>query len=152
MSLASQRRIASRILGVGLNRVWIDPERIDQVETAITREDIARLARSGVITARREKGVSRGRARTVALKKKQGRRRGPGSREGKGSARNSTHRHWIMSIRALRRRLKELKETKVLSSQVYRKVYRMAKGGAFKSIANLDQYIQTAGLVRKKLR
>ena len=152
MSLVSQRRIASKILGVGLNRVWIDPERIDLVETAITRGDLARLIRSGVITARRERGVSRGRARIVAIKRKHGRRRGPGSREGKRNARLSAHRRWVTTIRALRHRLKELKESKVLTSKVYRKIYLMAKGGAFKSVANLDQHVQTAGLARKRIR
>ncbi len=152
MSLTSQRRIASKILEVGLNRVWINPDRIDQIETAITRSDIDHLIRTGVITARREKGVSRGRARILALKRRQGRRRGPGSREGKKTARHSDHRHWITTIRAVRRRLQELKENKVVSNEVYRKVYRMAKGGAFKTVANLQQYVQVAGLVRKRAK
>ena len=37
MSLVSQRRMASEILKVGENRVWIDPERADDVELAISR-------------------------------------------------------------------------------------------------------------------
>ena len=36
--LTSQRRLAAQILKIGQNRVWIDPERIDDVEVAITRE------------------------------------------------------------------------------------------------------------------
>ncbi len=41
--LKMQRRIAADLLKCGENRVWIDPERIDDVATAITREDIRRL-------------------------------------------------------------------------------------------------------------
>lgn len=152
MSLTSQRRIAAKILDIGLNRVWINPERIDQVETAITRGDIGRLIRDGVITARREKGVSRGRGRILAEKRKHGRRRGPGSREGKKTARHSAHRHWVVSIRALRRRLKELKENQAVSNEAYRKVYRMAKGGAFKNVSTVEQYIQASGLARKRTK
>ena len=43
MSLKSQRRLAAEILKIGKNRVWIDPERIDEVEVAITREEIRKL-------------------------------------------------------------------------------------------------------------
>ncbi|MGD2065814.1 MAG: 50S ribosomal protein L19e, partial [Candidatus Bathyarchaeota archaeon] len=43
MSLKSQRRLAAEIMKVGENRVWIDPERIDYVEAAITREEIKKL-------------------------------------------------------------------------------------------------------------
>ena len=36
MSLKSQRRLAAEILKAGENRIWIDPERIVDVEIAIT--------------------------------------------------------------------------------------------------------------------
>ncbi|MBS7635617.1 50S ribosomal protein L19e, partial [Candidatus Bathyarchaeota archaeon] len=37
LSLRSQRRMAAEILGVGEERVWINPERMEDVEAAITR-------------------------------------------------------------------------------------------------------------------
>ncbi|MFQ5836639.1 MAG: 50S ribosomal protein L19e, partial [Candidatus Bathyarchaeia archaeon] len=40
MSLRSQRRLAAEILKVGEGRVWIDPDRTEDVEAAITREEI----------------------------------------------------------------------------------------------------------------
>ncbi|UCF59603.1 MAG: 50S ribosomal protein L19e, partial [Candidatus Bathyarchaeota archaeon] len=43
MSLKSQRRLAAELLNVGEGRVWIDPDRIEDVEAAITREEIRRL-------------------------------------------------------------------------------------------------------------
>ncbi|MEM1989819.1 MAG: 50S ribosomal protein L19e, partial [Candidatus Bathyarchaeia archaeon] len=74
MSLKSQRRMAAEILGVGEERVWIDPERIEEVEAAITREDIKRLIHEGVIRKLKDKGVSRARARIIHEKKRKGRR------------------------------------------------------------------------------
>ena len=38
MSLKSQRRLASKILKIGENSVWIDPEKTDDVEGVITRD------------------------------------------------------------------------------------------------------------------
>ncbi|RLG90537.1 50S ribosomal protein L19e, partial [Candidatus Bathyarchaeota archaeon] len=82
MSLKSQRRLAAEILKIGENRVWIDPERIEDVQMAITREEIKKLIHEGAIKKLKEKGVSRARARVIREKKKKGLRRGPGSRSG----------------------------------------------------------------------
>lgn len=72
MSLKSQRRLAADILKVGEGRVWIDPERIDYVETAITREEIRKLIHEKVVKSLPEKGVSRARAKVLAKKRKKG--------------------------------------------------------------------------------
>ncbi|HID19204.1 TPA: 50S ribosomal protein L19e, partial [Candidatus Bathyarchaeota archaeon] len=94
MSLKSQRRLAAQVLGVGESRVWIDPEKFEDVSSAITRLEIEQLIRSGAIKAKPEKGVSRGRARVRRVKHKQGRRRGPGSRKGSAGARTPEKRRW----------------------------------------------------------
>lgn len=107
--MAKQRRIAAKVLKVGEGRVWIDPESISDVEEAITRADIRDLIEEGVIRKKPKRGVSRGRARIRALKKSLGRRKGHGSRKGTQGARRSKKRQWIIRIRALRRRLKELR-------------------------------------------
>ena len=77
-NLTSQRRLASDILKVGLNRVWIDPARVDDVEGAITREEIRKLIHEKIITRQPEKSVSRSRAKTIQEKKRKGRRLGRG--------------------------------------------------------------------------
>ncbi|RLI32468.1 50S ribosomal protein L19e [Candidatus Bathyarchaeota archaeon] len=152
MSLKTQRKIAARILGVGVNRIWVDPERIEDVEAAVTGKDIRRLIKDGVIDVRPIKGVSRGRARIRHLKRKMGRRRGLGSRKGGKFARLPKKRRWIQTIRALRRTLRELRDKRLITRQVYRKLYIMAKGGVFKSRNHLLQYIESAKLYRRKLR
>jgi large subunit ribosomal protein L19e len=152
MSLKTQKEIAAKILGVGKNRVWIDPERIEEVETAITRREIERLIKDGVIKAKPVKGVSRGRVRVKHKKRKMGRGRGPGSRKGAKYARLPRKRRWIQTIRAIRKKLKELVETKAITTQTYRRLYRLAKGGVFRSKAHLLQYIESEGLYRRKPR
>ncbi|MEM3574244.1 MAG: 50S ribosomal protein L19e, partial [Candidatus Bathyarchaeia archaeon] len=51
MSLRTQRRMAAEILGVGIDRVWMNPDDIEKIESAITREDVRRLIHEGSIKA-----------------------------------------------------------------------------------------------------
>lgn len=149
-SLSSQRRLAAQILKVGQNRVWIDPERIYDVETAITREEIRKLIHEGAIKRLPEKGVSRARARALHKKKKRGRQRGPGSRSGSSHAKISKKEAWMKKIRALRRRLLELKASRVITRNTYRKLYKMASSGRFESIAEMERHLKTHELWRKR--
>ena len=52
MNLTTQRRLAASILKVGVNRVWIDPEEIEEVSRAITRDGVKQLIDQGIIKAR----------------------------------------------------------------------------------------------------
>ena len=63
MILKSQKRIAAQVLKVGINKVWLDPERIDDIKEAITKADIRSLIKSGVIKAHKLKTNSRARFR-----------------------------------------------------------------------------------------
>lgn len=148
--LKSQRRLAAKILKVGQNRVWIDPQRTEDAETAITREEIRKLIHEGVIKPLPEKGVSRARARILHEKKKKGRRRGTGSRSGASRAKISKKDAWMSKIRALRRRLRELKADRIITETTYRKLYKMASSGRFESIADLERYLKAHELWRKR--
>ncbi len=70
--LKSQRRLAAQILKIGQNRVWINPERMSDVEGAITREEVRKLIHEKIIVSQPEKGVSRSRAKVIRGKKLQG--------------------------------------------------------------------------------
>ena len=150
MSLRSQRRLAAEILKVGEGRVWIDPDRNDDVETAITRVEIRRLIHQGTIQARPQKGVSRARARILKEKKRRGLRRGPGSKSGSARSRVSKKEAWMTKIRTLRKRLRELKTERAITESVYRQLYNLAGGGVFESTADLKRYIETRGLWRRR--
>lgn len=148
-NLKSQRRLAAQILKVGQNRVWINPERIDDVEVAITREEIRKLIHEGVVKRLPEKGVSRVRARILHEKKKKGRRRGPGSKGSSAHAKISKKKAWMNKIRALRRRLRELKANRTITENAYRRMYNIASSGRFVSIADMERYLKTHELWRK---
>ena len=149
MNLRAKRRMAAEVLGVGETRVWIDPEYLDVVAEAITKDEIRRLVHEGIIRAKPEAGVSRARARRTRAQKRKGRRRGPGSRSGARGAIMPKKRRWIIRIRALRRRLRHLRDKRAITVRVYRTLYRMASGGAFKSVADLERYITVHGLWRR---
>ncbi|HDD69641.1 50S ribosomal protein L19e [Candidatus Bathyarchaeota archaeon] len=148
--LKSQRRLAAQILKVGQNRVWINPERIDDVEAAITREEIRKLIHEGVIKPLPEKGVSRARARVLKEKKRKGKRRGHGSRSGSRGARLPKKEAWMKKIRALRKKLRELKASRTITETTYRKLYKMASSGRFESVGDLERYLKAHELWRKR--
>jgi len=150
LSLRSQRRLAAELLNVGEGRVWIDPDRIEDVEAAITREEIRRLIHEEIIQPLPKKGISRARARVLHEKKKKGLRRGPGRKSGSTHARISKKRRWMKKIRALRKKLRELKTSRVITKSVYRKLYNKAGSGVFESTADLERHIKTRDLGRKR--
>ena len=149
MNLANQRRLAASLLEIGVNRVWIDPEKISDVEGAITRTEIRKLIREGAIKALPERGTSRGRARVLAQKKRSGRRIGMGTKKGKAFAEVSEKTRWMNRIRALRRKLTELRDKRVITVSTYRSLYMKAKGGEFRSLAELDRHINEQKLRRR---
>ena len=149
-NLGSQRRLAAKILKVGRNRIWIDPERIEDVESAITREEIKTLIHEKIIASLPQKGVSRGRAKTIREKKRKGRRKGPGSRCGSGFSKISRKEVWMTKIRSLRKKLRELKTSRVIAETTYTKMYRMAGSGRFESVADLERYLKANDLWRKR--
>ena len=148
--LKSQRRLAAQILKIGQNRVWIDPERIEDAEGAITRDEVRKLLHEGTIRSKPEQGISRGRGRILHLKKKKGRRSGAGSRTGSPHARISKKEAWMSKIRALRKRLRLLKAKKIIPEGEYGKLYRMAGSGRFESVADLERYLKAHELWRKR--
>lgn len=147
--LANQRRLASKVLGCGLDRVWLNPEASEEIASAITREDIRGLIEKGTIKAKPVRGVSRGRARALAAKRKYGHCKGHGSRKGKKGARTPSKELWIKKIRALRRRLKELRAEGALEKSVYCRLYRKAKGGEYRSVSHLNSHLESEKLLKK---
>ncbi len=137
--LKTQRRLASEILGVGENRVWIDPSKYKDIKSALTREDISSLIDKGVIKKRNENFQSRGRSRELSLKKSKGRRRGMGSRKGKAHARSGFD--WRYKVRALRAELRSQLEKGNIDKKTFRKLYIKVKGNSFHSVSHLRNYI-----------
>jgi large subunit ribosomal protein L19e len=140
VSVKIQKRLAAEILKTGVNRVWVEPDELDKVGSAITREEVRKLIHEGIIKKRSETGISRGR-----IKEKH--RKGPGSRKG---SRVFRKQRWIVGIRKTRSRLSELRDKKLVTPPVFRKLLLMAKGGSFRSKTHLNEYIETHKLVRRR--
>ena len=139
--LSAQRRLAADVLDVGKNRVWFDPEEQGEIAEAITRTDVRELVDRGSIQAKDAKGNSRGRARERAKKRAYGHQKGPGSRKGKAGARQNKKEQWQDKIRAQRRKLRELRDKGELTPTEYRDLYNKARGGEFRSVRYLMNYI-----------
>ncbi|MEM4575834.1 MAG: 50S ribosomal protein L19e [Candidatus Nezhaarchaeales archaeon] len=147
MNLSVVRRLAAEVLGVGESRVYIDPSALEEAASAITKEDVRKLIERGVISARPIRGTSRARTRARLLKKRKGLMKGEGSR--KGSQAGLDKKLWIARIRALRRLLKLLRDKRAIDKKTYRRLYRLVKGGAFHSRAQLKEYLKEQGLIRR---
>ncbi len=150
MSLRSQRRLAAQLLKVGANRVWIDPNRVEDVEVAITRGEIRKLIHEGAVRQLPARGVSRARARVLSQKKKDGLRRGPGTRKGSSTAKLTKKDAWMLRIRAQRKKLKEWKAKRNIADDSYRRLYRVASSGVFSSVADMERYAKTHGMWRRR--
>jgi large subunit ribosomal protein L19e len=150
MDLKNQRRMAAELIGCGENRIWIDPNRMDDVASAITRSNVRTMINAGAIRAKKKKGISSGRRRYQKGQKDKGRQRGPGSRKGAKYARTPKKRQWMKKVRLLRARLKELRDNEVIDTATYRKYYLQAKGGMFKNTAHLDTQLRIHGILEEE--
>jgi len=134
-----QKKLAAKILKCGVNRVWIDPKN-EKVKQAITRRDIRRFIKEGVIKKIPAKKISK------KVKRKQQK---TGSRKGAKGARRGKKTTWLKIIRPQRRLVKELKNKNQLKPHAYRKIYKLVKGGMFRSKAHLTTYLKDKKLLRK---
>jgi len=148
--LRNQRRLAAEILKCGVNRVWIDEDRIDEIAKAVTRNDIRILIKGGAIVKRPEKGISTGRKKKLKLQKEKGRRRGHGSRRGPKYARFPRKRRWIVTIRSVRKVLKFLRDQNLIDKKAYRRYYLLAKGGSFRSKDHLLSHLVLDGIIKEE--
>ena len=148
MDLKLARRMAADVLGVGEHAVWLDPDKSGEISAAIQRDDVRRLIREGKIAARETMTNSKGRLRARRLQIAKGRRKGQGRRRGPATARGPRKQTWIRSIRAIRKRLAQMRDERNLDRAQYRRLYLMAKGGYFRSVSHLETYVSERRLLR----
>ena len=147
--LRNQRRMASTLLKCGVNRVWMDQDRLDEIAKAVTKDDIRILINGKAIKSKQTKGISSGRKKYNSKQKEKGRRRGYGSRKGAKYARLPKKDRWISTIRPIRTYLKTLKEEKQINNTIYRKYYMKAKGGEFRSKQHLKTHLISDGIIKE---
>lgn len=147
--LRNQRRMAASLLKCGVNRVWMDNDRLDEIAKAVIKDDIRVLINGKAIKSRQIKGISSGRKKFIAQQKEKGRRRGHGSRKGAKYARLPKKERWIQTIRPIRAYLTSLKEEKQIDKTTYRKYYMKAKGGEFRSKHHLKTHLISDGIIKE---
>jgi len=148
--LRHQRRMAAEVLKCGENRVWMDPDRCEEIAKAVTRSDIRLLIKGGAIAKKPVKGISSARKKKLKMQKEKGRRKGPGSRKGAKNARYPRKRKWVVTIRAIRAYLRELRDEGKIDRHIYRTYYRRAKGGVFRSKAHLRSHLIDEGIIKEE--
>ncbi|BBL45895.1 50S ribosomal protein L19e [Nanobdella aerobiophila] len=149
MDLSSKKRIAADILNVGIDRVWIDPNKLEDVQKALSRQDIKDLIDKGIIRSKQIKGQSRVLARYKQLQRLKGRRRGIGNRKGTKKARNNKKEKWMIKIRAIRRLIKQLKSENKIDRSTYRIIYNKSKSGAFRNKRHILTYLKETGILKE---
>ena len=142
VNIHKKRELVSRILGVGVNRVRFEPDKLDDVADSITRENIRSLVNNGSIWTSKVKGTSRGRTRAkLQTKKKHG--TGPGSKKGKKSARVGKKEIYVIKIRSMRRHLKILKERKDITNEQFWTLYKKVNGAQVRSLSHLQELVKS---------
>ncbi|TAL46674.1 50S ribosomal protein L19e [archaeon] len=135
-----QKRLAAKVMGVGVSKVWLDPVKMKDVEKAITRIDIKKLLKQGAIKKIPDK---------IPMPKKKRTRHGEGSRKGSPYARVTKKQRWVHTVRPMRRMLVELKDSEKIDHSTYRKMRMLVKGGMFRSRSHLKIYLEQHKLVKK---
>jgi large subunit ribosomal protein L19e len=138
--LTLQRRIAAKILKVGENRVWLDPSKTEEIKKAVTRADVRKLIEKKIIKALPKE--------LKKPKEKKEKKRGPGSKKGGKYSKLGRKRRWIMTVRPLRKMLKELRDSGKIDRKTYRELYLKVKGGMFRSRAHLKTYLEQRGILK----
>ena len=133
MKLDKKKTIATRVLNVGKDRVWFNPERLQEIKEAITRQDIKDLIAEKVIGL---KDITGGKKKQ---KRKTRRRAGNISRKIKSARKKADY---VNKIRKLRKYLKVRRAEGKISSSEYRKLRNYAKSGIFKGLKHLKEHIK----------
>ena len=150
MNLASKKKLAAKILRIGVNRVWLDSDRAEDIKNAITREDLRILVREGAVRVKPKQSSSRGRARKIMKQKSKGRRKGSGSRKGTPRARLPRKRSWILKIRTQRKFFNLVRASGVVTGRTYQLLRRKGKGGFFRSRRHIKLFLENQGLFVKR--
>jgi large subunit ribosomal protein L19e len=148
VNLAAKKRLLSRVTGVGIHRIRLDPDKLPDVSDAITRQNARGLVTAGIVSIVPAGGTSRGRAQD---KRDQRNKRGTkqGSKQGRKGARTSRKRTHVTKVRALRRLLKIAKARQDITNPEFWTLYKRVGGNTVRNKAHLRQLMEETVSKRK---
>jgi len=128
MNLKNKKKMISRVLGVGLDRIALNTSRLSEIKEIITRQDARELTQEGVIRIKEGKGRTSKEARKT--KKRFGKKK---------KIVNIRKREYVRLTRKLRAYVANLHEKEKISKEKYYELRKKIKAKNFKSLAHLRE-------------
>ena len=144
MGIRFAKRAAARIMKRGESAIRLNPLKMEDIEKALTNEDIRRLVANGSIYAVKAKhNLSLG-AKKLKVARSEGRRRGIGRRRGTTKARQG--RSWEKKVRSQRTLLKLLRSSGKIDKRSFNEFYMRVKGNTYSTKATLLSHLKEQGV------
>jgi large subunit ribosomal protein L19e len=129
-NLENKKKLASKVFGVGKNKIYFDQAHIAEIKEAITKQDMRDLFAEGIIAIKSPRGRMSKPKRTT--------RRGPGKIK---MTINIKKRGYIIMTRKLRRYISELRKQGKLNLEKYGSLRKKIRARTFKNKAHIRDYI-----------
>jgi len=131
-TLKSQKRMAAYILKVGTNKVYFDPDRLQDIKEAVTKQDIQSLIQDKAI----KKKPIIGNKHRAHHKKLERKKRGRRKRVGKvRKLTENRKKDYMARIRKIRKYLKATKSR--IGKEEYARIKRLLRSGQIKNVKEL---------------